>query len=183
MSIKNYLLVCSGTGCESAKSDQIVKALLEQAELQGVKNDIQVVKTGCFGFCEQGPIVKVLPDEAFYVQVKPEDAAEIIAENVVKGRIVKRLVYKEENDVGRVKVNIEDIKFYQKQFRIVLRNCGFINPEEINEYIARDGYKALEKVLFEMSPEDVINEMKISGLRGRVPHMAEMGVFQEGSQR
>ena len=126
--------------------------------------DVQVVKTGCFGFCEKGPIVKVLPEEAFYVTVQPSDAQEIIAETIVKGRMVKRLLYLEE---GKKEFDIDDIKFYQKQVRIVLRNCGFIDPENIEEYIARDGYKALEKVLFEMTPDDVVEELKTSGLRGR----------------
>jgi len=155
-------MVCGGTGCESSRADDIYKSLLAEAEAQGVKEETQIVKTGCFGFCEKGPIVKVLPDEHFYVEVKPDDAKEIIAETVVKGRGVERLQYKDES-----RDNATDIKFYHKQLRIVLRNCGLINPEAINEYIARDGYAALEKVLFEMSSEDVIEEMKKSGLRGR----------------
>jgi NADH:ubiquinone oxidoreductase subunit F (NADH-binding)/(2Fe-2S) ferredoxin/NAD-dependent dihydropyrimidine dehydrogenase PreA subunit len=167
MAVKNYILVCGGTGCESARADAIYKALLEQAELKGLKEEVQIVKTGCFGFCEKGPIVKILPEEAFYVEVKPEDAAELIAEHMIKGRLVTRLLYKEDQDKGRVKVDMGDIKFYQKQVRIVLRNCGFINPENIDEYIAREGYQALEKVLFEMTPEKVIEELKTSGLRGR----------------
>ena len=166
MAYKNYILVCGGTGCESNKGDEIYKALQKEAELQGVKNDVQVVKTGCFGFCEKGPIVKVLPQESFYVEVKPEDAKEIIAEQVVKGREVKRLLYKKDQAAGD-KVKIEDIEFYQKQFRVVLRNCGVINPENIDEYIAREGYSGLEKALFKMSPEDIVEELKKSGLRGR----------------
>ncbi|MBL8966059.1 MAG: 4Fe-4S binding protein [Spirochaetaceae bacterium] len=166
MAYKNYILVCGGTGCESAKADEIYKNLLHEAEAQGVKGDVQVVKTGCFGFCEKGPIVKVLPSESFYVEVKPEDAKEIIAEQVVKGREVKRLLYKKDQKTADT-VKVEDIEFYQKQFRIVLRNCGVINPESIDEYVARDGYAALEKVLFEMKPEDVIAELKTAGLRGR----------------
>jgi NADH:ubiquinone oxidoreductase subunit F (NADH-binding)/(2Fe-2S) ferredoxin/Pyruvate/2-oxoacid:ferredoxin oxidoreductase delta subunit len=165
MAYKNFILVCGGTGCESSKADEIYKNLLAEADAQGVKNDVQVVKTGCFGFCEKGPIVKVLPSESFYVEVKPSDAKEIIAEQVIKGREVKRLLYNREGQKDRVKV--EDIDFYQKQFRIVLRNCGVINPENIEEYIARDGYIALEKVLFQMKPEDVIAELKVAGLRGR----------------
>ena len=166
MAKKNFILVCGGTGCESSKSDEIYRTLIKEAELQGVKDDVQVVKTGCFGFCEKGPIVKVLPSESFYVEVKPEDAKEIIAEQVIKGREVKRLLYqKDANTAGNVKV--EDIQFYQKQFRIVLRNCGVINPENIEEYIAREGYLALEKALFEMTPQQIIDVMKASGLRGR----------------
>lgn len=166
MAFKSYILVCGGTGCESSKADEIFKNLIAEAEAQGVKGDVQIVKTGCFGFCEKGPIVKVLPAESFYVEVKPSDAKEIIAEQVIKGREVKRLLYKKDAKTSD-NVKLDDIEFYQKQFRIVLRNCGVINPENIEEYVARDGYAALEKVLFEMKPEDVINELKISGLRGR----------------
>ncbi len=165
MAYKNFILVCGGTGCESSKADEIYKNLLAEAEAQGVKGEVQIVKTGCFGFCEKGPIVKVLPSESFYVEVKPSDAKEIIAEQIVKGREVKRLLYKKDQQKDIVK--LEDIEFYQKQFRIVLRNCGVINPENIEEYIARDGYAALEKVLFGMKPDEVIAELKTSGLRGR----------------
>ena len=162
MAFKNYILVCGGTGCESSRSDEICKNLQREVEATGLSQDAQVVKTGCFGFCEKGPLVKILPDESLYVQVKPEDAGEIIKEHILKGRAVSRLLYKEDN-----KHVSENIKFYQKQYRIVLRNCGFINPERIEEYIAREGYAALEKVLFEMTPDQVIEEVKKSGLRGR----------------
>jgi NADH:ubiquinone oxidoreductase subunit F (NADH-binding)/(2Fe-2S) ferredoxin/NAD-dependent dihydropyrimidine dehydrogenase PreA subunit len=166
MAKKNFMLVCGGTGCESSKSDEIYRTLIKEAELQGVKDDVQVVKTGCFGFCEKGPIVKVLPSDSFYVEVKPEDAREIIAEQVIKGREVKRLLYKKSQQTAD-NIKVQDIEFYQKQFRIVLRNCGVINPENIEEYIARDGYAALEKALFEMTPQQIIDVMKASGLRGR----------------
>lgn len=165
MAYRNFVLVCGGTGCESNKGDDIYQNLIKEIDAQDLKNDVQVVKTGCFGFCEKGPIVKVLPDEAFYVEVKPEDAKEIVAEHLVKGRQVKRLLY--DNKKSQVNNKIDDLDFYQKQFRIVLRNCGFINPENIDEYIARDGYAALEKVLFSMTPDQVIEELKKSGLRGR----------------
>ena len=166
MAVKNFILDCGGTACESSKGDEIFKALLKSAEKHGVKDDVQIIKTGCFGFCEKGPIVKVLPEEAFYVEVKPEDGEEIIAETIVKGRLIDRLVYKDPqadpNDEN------DEIKFYQKQYRVVLRNCGLINPEDIEEYIARDGYLALEKCLTgELTPDDVINELKTSGIRGR----------------
>ncbi|HAK45544.1 MAG TPA: NADH-quinone oxidoreductase subunit NuoF [Spirochaeta sp.] len=167
MAVKNYILVCGGTACESSKATEIFNALAAEAEAQGVIDDIQIVKTGCFGFCEKGPIVKILPEEAFYVEVVPEDAKEIISESIVKGRMVERLLYIDEEDKKKGDFDIEDIKFYQKQVRIVLRNCGFIDPEKIDEYIAREGYVALEKVLFEMNPDGVINELKESGLRGR----------------
>ncbi|KMQ50272.1 Fe-only hydrogenase, NuoF-like subunit HydB [Chitinispirillum alkaliphilum] len=165
MSYKNFILVCGGTGCESSKADDIYKNLLGELESRGLSNDAQVVKTGCFGFCEKGPIVKVLPDESFYVKVVPEDAKEIVAEHIEKGRKVTRLLY--DGQANNKHAKIDDIDFYQKQFRVVLRNCGFINPEDIDEYIARDGYLALEKALFEMKPEDILNELKVSGLRGR----------------
>ena len=164
MAFKNYILVCGGTACESAKGHEICQRLLAEAETQGVADDVQIVKTGCFGFCEQGPIVKVLPDDNFYVQVAPEDAREIIAENIIKGRVVQRLQYKEE---GKKDSDAQEIGFYQKQYRIVLRNCGMIDPDNIGEYIARDGYAALEKVLFQMTPDDVIAERKTARLRGR----------------
>ncbi len=165
MAYTNYILVCAGTACESSKADQIYKNLIHEAEKQGARENVQIVKTGCFGFCEQGPIVKFLPDESFYVQVVPNDAQELIAEHLVKGREVERLLYDKERSKKRAQ--IQDIEFYQKQFRVVLRNCGTINPEDINEYIARDGYVALEKTLFELQPDDIIEELKKSGLRGR----------------
>lgn len=167
MAIKNYILVCGGTACESAKADGIYQALKKEIKINGIADDAQVVKTGCFGFCEKGPIVKILPEEAFYVEVKPEDAEELILEHVIKGRFVKRLLYKDETVGNEVAFEADSIKFYQKQVRIVLRNCGFIDPENIEEYIARDGYKALEQCFFEMNPKSVIEEIKISGLRGR----------------
>ncbi|MBQ7251158.1 MAG: NADH-quinone oxidoreductase subunit NuoF [Kiritimatiellae bacterium] len=165
MAIKTYILVCGGTACQSSHGTELYDALRHELAAQGVENEAQVVRTGCFGFCEKGPIVKILPDETFYVCVKPEDAKEIVAEHVIKGRPVARLLY----DASQSKANakLEEIPFYQKQFRIVLRNCGVINPEKIEEYIARDGYAALAKALTEMTPEDIIEEVKKSGLRGR----------------
>ena len=161
-----HLLVCGGTGCHASESDAIVCNLRDELEAKGLVDSVQVILTGCFGFCEKGPIVKVMPDNTFYVQVKPEDAQEIVDEHVVKGRKVTRLLYKDPVS----KESISDSKhmgFFKKQLRIVLRNCGFINPENIDEYIARDGYQALGKVLSEMSPEEVIKVVKDSGQRGR----------------
>ncbi|MDR1318520.1 MAG: NAD(P)H-dependent oxidoreductase subunit E, partial [Treponema sp.] len=166
MAYNHYILTCGGTACESNKGDEIYKTLIAEAEKQGVKGEVQIVKTGCFGFCERGPIVKVLPEDSFYVDVKPEDAEEIIAEQIVKGREVPRLLYRDDGEKKKTQA-VEDIQFYRKQSRVVLRNCGVINPENVDEYIARDGYAGLEKVLFEWTPEQVIEEMKISGLRGR----------------
>ncbi len=167
MAVKNYILVCGGTACESSKGDDIFNSLLKEAEAQGVAEDVQIVKTGCFGFCEKGPIVKVLPEQAFYVEVKPEDSHDIIAETVIKGRMVDRILYKPEKGAKGDAFDIDNIEFYQKQYRIVLRNCGLINPENIDEYIARDGYAGLEKCLFDITPDQIIEELKIAGLRGR----------------
>ena len=161
-----HLLVCGGTGCHASESDAIVCNLRDELEAKGLMDSVQVIMTGCFGFCEKGPIVKVMPDNTFYVQVKPEDAQTIVEEHVIKGRKVTRLLYKDPVS----KESISDSKhmsFFKKQLRIVLRNCGFINPENIDEYIARDGYQALGKVLTEMTPEQVIKEVKDSGQRGR----------------
>ncbi|MGD1822708.1 MAG: NADH-ubiquinone oxidoreductase-F iron-sulfur binding region domain-containing protein [Pleomorphochaeta sp.] len=165
MAFRNYILVCGGTGCESSHADDIYKNLIAECEAQGVKDEVQIVKTGCFGFCEQGPIVKILPEDSFYVQVKPEDAKELVSEHIIKGREVTRLLYNKEKSHKHAQV--EEIEFYQKQFRIVLRNCGFIDPENIDEYIAHEGYVALEKALFEFTPDQIIEEVKTSGLRGR----------------
>ncbi|MCE1197561.1 MAG: NADH-quinone oxidoreductase subunit NuoF [Marinilabiliales bacterium] len=162
---KMHLLVCGGTGCKASESEQIKENLLAEVERNGLSGEVQVVMTGCFGFCEKGPIVKVLPDNTFYVQVKPEDAGRIVSEHALKGRPVEDLLYRDEHDLP-----ISDSKhmeFYKKQVRIALRNCGFINPENIDEYIARDGYAALAKCLSEMTPEEVVKEIKLSGLRGR----------------
>ncbi|MCL2006637.1 MAG: NADH-quinone oxidoreductase subunit NuoF [Treponema sp.] len=166
MAYKQFILVCAGTGCESSKADEIHRNLKTEAEKHGLNNDVQIIKTGCFGFCEAGPIVKVLPEESFYVYVKPEDAKDIISEHILKGREVSRLLYKGDGE-KKDSMSVENIQFYQKQVRVALRNCGFIDPANINEYIARDGYKGLEKVLLEWTDEQVIEEVKISGMRGR----------------
>ncbi len=163
---KMHLLVCGGTGCRASASEEILKNLKTIINDKGLADEVQVIMTGCFGFCEKGPIVKVMPDNTFYTEVKPEDAREIVEEHVVKGRKVTRLLYTDPEN----KEHISDSKhmgFYKKQIRIALRNCGFINPENIDEYIARDGYQALGKCLSEMTPDQVIAEIKNSGLRGR----------------
>ena len=161
-----HLLVCSGTGCKASESEEIINSFNQMIDEFGLEDEVQVVRTGCFGFCEKGPIVKVLPDNTFYVRVTPDDTEEIIKEHLVKGRAVQRLLYKDpvtNENVGDSK----GIEFYKKQIRIALRNCGFINPESIEEYIARDGYLALGKCLTEFTPDETINEIKESGLRGR----------------
>ena len=161
-----HLLVCGGTGCKSQESDNIAEKLKKELLKQGLEDTVQVIMTGCFGFCEKGPIVKVMPDNTFYTRVKPEDAEEIVEEHVIKGRRVERLLYTD----PETKAHVEDSKhmgFYKKQLRIALRNCGVIDPEIIDEYIARDGYSALGEVLDKQTPEDTIELMKASGLRGR----------------
>ncbi|MBO6120985.1 MAG: NADH-quinone oxidoreductase subunit NuoF [Kiritimatiellae bacterium] len=165
MAYESYVLVCGGTACCSGGGDKIVEAFARELESAGLKEKVQVVTTGCLGFCEQGPIVKILPQGTFYVQVREDDVKEIVAEHLVKGRVVQRLCYDPEQ--AKKLVAEANIPFYQKQYRIVLRNCGVIDPEKIEDYIARDGYKAIEKVLFEMTPEQVVDEMLKSGLRGR----------------
>ena len=163
---KFHILVCGGTGCMSSNSRQITENLNDAIKAAGMTDDVKVLQTGCFGFCEQGPIVKVLPDNTFYTQVKPEDANEIIAEHIVKGRKVERLLYVDPEQEKHIS-DAKHMEFYKKQMRIALRNCGFIDPENIDEYIGRDGYAALAKCITEMTPEEVIDEMKKSGLRGR----------------
>ncbi len=165
MGYKNYVLVCGGTACESNRGIELFNALKEEVKKNGLANDVQVVRTGCLGFCEKGPLVKIVPQDTFYVEVMPEDAKDIVEEHLIKGRVVSRLLYDQKQ--SKINVGIEGIDFYQKQFRIVLRNCGVIDPDKIDEYIARDGYRALERALFEMKPADVIAEVTKSGLRGR----------------
>ncbi|SKA84585.1 NAD(P)-dependent iron-only hydrogenase diaphorase component flavoprotein [Caloramator quimbayensis] len=160
------LLVCGGTGCKASGSSEVVEVFEKEIEKAGLKNEIQVIVTGCFGFCEKGPIVKVTPDNVFYVEVNPEKAVRIINEHIIKGRIVEEYLYKEPVTKEALPEQ-SDMPFYKKQIRIALRNCGFIDPENIYEYIAVDGYQALGKVLSEMTPEEVIEEVKKSGLRGR----------------
>lgn len=164
--IKSHLLVCGGTGCRASHSDEIIHSLRQAIEANGLEQDIKVVGTGCFGFCEKGPIVKVIPGNTFYVHVKPEDAGEIISEHMVKGRTVRRLMYVDPK-TQQVIPDSKDMGFYRKQLRVALRNCGFINPEDIHEYIARDGYAALGMALSGMTPQEVIQIIVDSGLRGR----------------
>ena len=161
-----HILICGGTGCKASDSNGIKDKLNYFINELNLEDEVQVVLTGCFGFCEKGPIVKVLPDNTFYTEVKPTDAEDIVKEHILKGRPVKRLLYKNpKNDYAVTTAN--NIDFYKKQIRIALRNCGFINPENIEEYIGRDGYAALGKCLTECTPEEVIKEVKDSGLRGR----------------
>jgi len=163
---KMHILICGGTGCRASASEIIQNNLQDALKGKGLEEEVQVVMTGCFGFCEKGPIVKILPDNTFYVEVKPEDAEEIIEEHIVKGRKVMRLLYVDPDKKEAIS-DSKHMDFYKKQIRIALRNCGFINPENIDEYISRDGYAALGKCLTDMTPQSVIDEVKKSGLRGR----------------
>lgn len=162
--VEKHILVCHGTGCTSSKSPKIIenfRKILEEKHIENVK----VIQTGCFGLCAKGPIVIIRPEDVFYAMVKPEDCEEIIDTHIVKGELVKRLLCKDIDETTVKK--LDELNFYKKQKRIALKNCGVIDPENIDEYIAFDGYKALEKVLFEMTPEEVIEEVTNSGLRGR----------------
>lgn len=161
-----HLLVCGGTGCYASANGDLAKALNEALEISGLQDEVQVVTTGCFGFCEKGPIVKILPDNTFYVEVQPDDAEKIIQEHVIKGRKVENLLYTDPEKKEKI-ADSAHMDFYKKQIRIALRNCGVINPENIDEYISRDGYQALGKVLSELGPQKTIDIVKDSGLRGR----------------
>ena len=161
---EKHILVCHGTGCTSSKSPEILKRFREILKEKNIEN-VRVIQTGCFGLCAKGPIVIIRPEDTFYAMVKPEDCEEIIEKHIQNGEVVERLLCK---DIDGTKVQkLDELSFYKKQKRIALKNCGVINPEEIDEYIAFDGYKALERVLVEMTPEEVIETIKQSGLRGR----------------
>jgi len=159
-------MICRGTGCSSSNSEQIAKNFEEHIKAHGLQNEVIVERTGCFGLCALGPIVIIYPEASFYSMVKPEDVEEIVKEHLVKGRVVKRLLYAETVTEDRIK-SINEVNFYKKQHRVALRNCGVINPENIDEYIAFDGYKALTKCLTELKPQEVIDIIKQSALRGR----------------
>ncbi len=161
-----HVLVCGGTGCTSSHSGELIDALNENIKAKGLEDEIQVVRTGCFGLCALGPIMIVYPEGCFYSEVKVEDIPEIVEEHLLKGRIVKRLLYSETVTEESVKP-LNETNFYKKQHRVALRNCGVINPEDITEYIAYDGYRALAKALTEMTPDEVIQTVIDSGLRGR----------------
>ncbi len=163
---RSHVLVCGGTGCTSSGSQQIMETLKEEIRKAGLENEVSVVQTGCHGLCALGPIMIVYPDASFYSMVKVEDIPEIVQEHLLKGRVVTRLLYQETVTPAGVKALI-DTNFYKKQHRIALRNCGIINPEVIEEYIGTGGYQALGKVLTEMTPDDVIQCLLDSGLRGR----------------
>ena len=165
--IRSHILVCGGTGCTSSRSEEIIQALEAEIKEQGLDKEVRVVKTGCFGLCALGPIMIVYPEGAFYSMVTPDDIEEIISEHILKGRIVTRLLYQETVADDNTIKNLNHTKFYEKQLRVALRNCGVINPERIEEYIAVEGYEALGRVLTTMQPQEVIDTLKASGLRGR----------------
>ena len=162
--VEKHILVCHGTGCTSSKSEDIIKNLRKILEEKNISN-VRVIQTGCFGLCAKGPIVIIRPEDIFYSNVKPEDAEDIIDTHIVKGEILERLLCRDID--GTLVKRLDDLSFYKKQKRIALQNCGKIDPENIEEYIAFDGYKALEKVLFEMTQDEVIETVTNSGLRGR----------------
>ena len=161
-----HVLVCGGTACTVSNSQSVYEKMVEEINKAGLQDEIQVVKTGCFGMCKVGPNMVVYPDQVFYTMVQPEDVEEIVQEHLLKGRVVKRLLFDESLTDGNVKA-LKDTNFYKMQTRIALRNCGVIDPENIDEYIGRDGYEALGKVLTEMTPDEVIQTILDSGLRGR----------------
>ena len=164
--VRAHILVCGGTGCTSSHSQQIIEALEVQLNKHGLDNEIKVIKTGCFGLCERGPIMIVYPEGVFYSRVTADDVPEIVEEHILKGRIVKRLLYQDNTNQDTVQ-SLNKTRFYEKQHRVALRNCGVINPEDIMEYIAVDGYEALGRVLTGMTPQEVVDIIKASGLRGR----------------
>lgn len=164
--IRSHVLVCSGTGCASSGSKKVMESLKQELEAKGLESEVKIVETGCHGFCEMGPIMIIYPEGTFYCRVQPEDVPEIVDVHIYKGRIVNRLLYKEPISHEMIP-NFEHMMFYKKQMRRILTNCGHINPEIIEEYIAVGGYAGLGKALTEMKPEEVIAEVKKSGLRGR----------------
>ncbi len=164
--IRSHVMVCGGTGCHSSGSIQIIEKMESLLKEKGLDKEVKVVRTGCFGLCAAGPIIVIYPEAAFYSHVRVEDVEEIVNEHLMKGRIVSRLLYREDGKEGH-HVALNEVGFYKKQIRVALRNCGIIDPEKIDEYIAMDGYQALAKVLTEYKPEDVVDVLNRSGLRGR----------------
>ena len=160
------VLVCGGTGCQSSDSAKIVSEFQRLIAEHGMQDRVEASIAGCFGFCEKGPIIKIFPDNTFYVEVKPEDVPEIFGQHLLKGQKVEHLLYEEPNQKEKI-VTADEIPFYRLQKRVALRNCGLINPEKIEEYIANGGYQSIGKALTQMTPEDIIETMKASGLRGR----------------
>ncbi len=181
---RTNILCCAGTGCTASNSNLIFDKFNEELAKLGLDKEVNVVRTGCFGLCQKGPIVAVYPDQVFYSHVKVEDVERIVAEHIYKGRVVTELQLSDEDLETKEKIlDINKIKFYEKQQRIALRNCGKINPEDITEYIAMGGYEGLGKALTEMQPQEVIDVMKASGLRGRGGAGFPTGVKKSGAKR
>ena len=164
--VRAHILICTGTGCTASGAKEVLAKFEQELKAKKLWDEVSVVETGCHGFCEGGPLVIIYPEGTFYTRVKPEDVAEIVEEHILKGRIVSRLLFKEPLTAEQVP-NYSDIGFYKKQHRLVLRNCGHINPDSLEEYIGADGYEGLAKALLTMTPEEVVEEMKKTGLRGR----------------
>ncbi|NCA67439.1 MAG: NADH-quinone oxidoreductase subunit NuoF [Clostridia bacterium] len=165
---RNHILICGGTGCSSGNSHKIAELMEEKLKKEGLQDEVKLILTGCFGLCACGPVVVVYPEGAFYAHVKTENVDEIIDEHIIKGRIVTHLLYKDPKEAAKETItSLNDTNFYKKQHRVALRNCGLIDPENIDEYIAYDGYQALAKVLNEYTPAQVVDVIKKSGLRGR----------------
>ncbi|HOH69929.1 MAG TPA: NAD(P)H-dependent oxidoreductase subunit E, partial [Sedimentibacter sp.] len=163
---RSHVLVCGGTGCSSSNSALIREKFIEKIKEVNLDNEVQVIGTGCFGLCEVGPVVIIYPEGSFYARMTVDRVDEIVEEHLLKGRIVRKYLYDKSATEEKIKA-LSEVDFYKKQMRVALRNCGRINPENINEYIGRDGYMALGKVLTEMTPDEVIKLVKDSGLKGR----------------
>ncbi|NCU27198.1 NADH-quinone oxidoreductase subunit F, partial [Candidatus Nomurabacteria bacterium] len=162
-----HVLVCTGTDCAASNSVEIINTFNDSLIKHNLEKEIKVIRTDCFGACEDGPVVVVYPEGVTYYRVSLKDVEDIITEHLINGRFLSRLMVKRSEAEAELPVNVEETSFFKKQRRIALRNCGLIDPENIEEYIARDGYQGLAKALTTMKPADVINEVKISGLRGR----------------
>ena len=163
---RTHLLLCTGTGCNASGSQKVKETLEQELTRHGLDREIQLVETGCNGFCAKGPVMVVQPDNIFYQSLKPKDIPLLVEEHLLKGRPLEKLIYTEP-DSSKVVLDMDEIPFYSEQQSIVLKNRGVLDPESIEEYIARDGYFGLNKALLEMTPEEIIKEIKISGLRGR----------------
>ncbi|MHB8992093.1 MAG: (2Fe-2S) ferredoxin domain-containing protein, partial [Chloroflexota bacterium] len=163
---RSQVMVCGGTGCTTTDSLEVMQSLQAEVKRQGLNGEVKIVQAGCRGFCAQGPVMMLYPEGIFYCQVSPRDVPEIVQETLIKGRPVQRLLF-QEPESARTLPTYKDIPFYSKQVRIALRNCGIINPDDIKEYIAEDGYEALGRAIFQMTPEQIIDTVKSSGLRGR----------------
>ncbi len=165
--VRSHVLICGGTGCTSSGSHKLMEHFEKSIKEKGLEQEVKVVRTGCFGLCEMGPVVVVYPEGAFYARVKEENVDEIVSEHLMKGRVVTSLLYHDKTSAHHAITSLENVDFYKKQMRVALRNCGAIDPEDIDEYIAVDGYKGLTKALSQMTPAEVIAEVLKSGLRGR----------------